>query len=158
MAKKISNNYSYEEYIRLIEKIADFVIENNATTRETANYFTSTGTKISYVTVSNLLNSSELQRQFPSKYEKVQAILKHNSSSKVIDSTDTLVRIQNAMELSLRGYTVPQIAEILNSTEATIYNDLTSRLKKLNSEELNFLISTELEEHRISNLRNINKR
>lgn len=158
MAKKLSDIFPYEEYLMIIEKIADYVIGNNASTREVANYFSSNGIKISYVTVSNLLNSNEFQENFPSKYEMVQNILKSKSTIKMVNNIDTLVRVQKAVDLALRGYTVAEIASMLNSTESIIYKDLTSRLKRLDNEELAFLVNGELEEHRFNNLKNVSKK
>lgn len=137
----------------LIEKIADFVIETKSSTRTTAEYFTKNGIKISNATVSNLLNGKELKHCFPEKYETVQKILNEKNTSQVIHDEQALIRTKQAIELSLKGYTIPQIADLLETTEFVIYRDLTRRIKKLDNKELVSLIEKELEEHRIQNLK-----
>lgn len=153
MAKKLRDRYSYDEYLQLIKAIADFVINNNASTRETAKYFTANGIKISNATVSNLLNGAIFKTEFSVEYEKVQEILRNKTTLNVFNDVDTLVRMQKATELSLRGYTLPQIAVELNSTEDIIYRDLTSRLTYLGFDDLSLLVASELWEHRVQNLK-----
>lgn len=158
MAKRLKDKYEHDVYIQIIQDVADYVILNNASTRETAKYFTDKGIKMSNYTVSNFLNSKILKIYAPEKFEKVQKILNDKLSSKVFNDSDVLVRVQKAVELLLQGYTVSQIALELNSTEDIIYDDLTSRLKRFESEEIVNLVSDELQKHRMNNLKNVNKK
>lgn len=158
MAKRLKDKYEHDVYIQIIQDVADYVILNNASTRETAKYFTDKGIKMSNYTVSNFLNSKILKIYAPEKFEKVQNILNDKLSSKVFNDSDVLVRVQKAVELLLQGYTVSQIALELNSTEDIIYDDLISRLKRFESEEIVNLVSDELQKHRMNNLKNVNKK
>ena len=138
MAKKLSDKLTYEEYLKLIEKIADFVIKTESSTRKTAEYFTENGIKISNATISTLLQ-------------------KRNAKN-VNQDSDVILRMQKAAELLLQGNTIPEIANILETTENIIYNDLTTRIKRLNNEELTYLVANELEKHRMQNLKNVSKK
>ena len=158
MAKKLSSMYTPDEYVRLIIAIADYVIENKASTRSTAKYFTDKGIKISNNTVFSLLNGEILKISAPKKFEKVQEILNSNLSRRTFTDENVLIRMSKAFNLLLQGYTVSQIAKELDTTEMVVYRDLTSRLEKLEDKELMKLVSDELKKHKMDNLKHGNKK
>ncbi len=132
-------------------EVADYVILTGASTRETSQYFTENRYPISNATVHTYL-TKRLKAIDPIKYQQVQDILAGNLP-KTVQDKEVQVRIYQAVSLLIDGYTVPDIARELHSTVDIIYDDLTTRIRKMNvDEEMLEKISFRLEENRLANL------
>ena len=115
-----------ERAIKTIE-IADYIIENNSSTRKTAEYF-----KISNATVSYLMNAL-LKKLNPTKYLLVQNILRMNTP-KTIKDDEIKDRVIKAAYLIKEGFTVDEIARSMNMTVNVINEDLQTRLPRVSIE------------------------
>ena len=135
-----------EERQILVIAIADYIIENKTSTRNTAEYF-----KISNYTVSDYMNN-RLKSLDGLKYRQVQEILKSNKP-KTIKDESVENRVLKVLELLKSGFTVKEIANSLGETEFTIYRDVSKRLKSLSPED--YIVSKKiLEENSMMNLKN----
>lgn len=136
--------------------VADYVIANKATTRTASKYFKENHMPISNVTVYNYL-TKYLPYIDKNKYQEVLAILTANQPPTVAKE-EVRKRVYQAVALLLQGYTIPEIAGVLNFTVDVIYDDVTVRLKRVESDdEVIKQVEEMLAYHRISNLRNQGK-
>lgn len=152
MAKTYSN-LSDEEKKKRILLVADYVIENKASTRLTAKFISDNHFPISNVTVHTWLQKN-LIRLDPVRYQKVSEILKFNTPASVEDAA-TKSRVFAAAKCILLDYTVDETARELESTRDTIYDDLTSRLPKLDKKIADD-VKKKLQEHKLTNLTQYN--
>jgi len=149
------NNYvENDEMLReRVLQVADYVIENGTSTRKTADYFTKNFFSISNATVHTYL-ADRLKYIDLWKYQQVKTILDGNHP-KGVEDTDVQRRVYQVASLLLQGYTISEIAVRLNSTVDTIYDDITSRLKKIEQDEVLLeRIQFILQEHSRNNLCN----
>ena len=153
MAKKVD---SVEERLRRINLIKDYVLEQiekgeSFSTRSIAAYFTENEFSISNNTVNVYLNS--LEKLDNSSYKKIKPYLENNKP-KTIDDIKVKTRVLNALKLLLADYTIDQIASTLNSTNDTIYRDLTDRLPRIETnKEVLATVSSILKRHSMENLK-----
>ena len=84
----------------------------------------------SHITVRNNL-TNKLKYADASKYEKVMEKILDNKEKTIEDETVRLRVLEAYRLLVEEGKTISEIATILDSTENTIYRDLTKRLKEL---------------------------
>ena len=152
MAKTYSN-LSDEEKKKRILLVADYVIENKASTRLTAKFISDNYFPISNVTVHTWLQKNLIKLD-PVRYQKVSEILKFNTPASVEDAS-TKSRIFAAAKYILLDYTVDETAQELSSTRDTIYDDLTSRLPKLDKKIADD-VKKKLQEHKLTNLTQYN--
>ncbi len=152
MAKTYSN-LSDEEKKKRILLVADYVIENKASTRLTSKFISDNYFPISNVTVHTWLQKN-LIRLDPVRYQKVSDILKFNTPASVEDAA-TKSRVFAAAKCILLDYTVDETARELESTRDTIYDDLTSRLPKLDKKIADD-VKKKLQEHKLTNLTQYN--
>lgn len=135
-----------EEREILVIEIADYIIENQTSTRKTAEHF-----KISNYTVSEYMKN-RLKNLDITRYKKVRQILTSNKP-KTINDEEIENRVLKVLELLKSGFTVKEIAHSLGETEFTIYRDISNRLKKLSTEDYE-LAKKILEENSLINLNN----
>ena len=152
MAKTYSN-LSDEEKKKRILLVADYVIENKASTRLTAKFISDNHFPISNVTVHTWLQKNLIKLD-PVRYQKVSEILKFNTPASVEDAA-TKSRVFAAAKCILLDYTVDETAQELSSTRDTIYDDLTSRLPKLDKKIADD-VKKKLQEHKLTNLTQYN--
>lgn len=150
---KTYGNLSDEEKKQRIILVADYVIENKTSTRVTAKYISDNYFPISNVTVHAWLQKY-LPKIDPIRYQKVSEILKFNTPASVEDA-ETKSRIYAAAKCILLDYTVDETARELESTRDTIYDDLTSRLPKLDKKIADD-VKRKLQEHKLTNLTQYN--
>lgn len=152
----MAQNYAYlneEELKEKIFMIADYIIENKASTIKTANYATEHDFPISYVSVHYLM-CNKLKLYDKERYEKVMEIFQKNQP-KGVEDAKVMARVYSAVSLLLQDFNVEEIARELNSTKDTIYDDLTNRLPKINP-EMSVSVQQKLQEHRLNNLKSKN--
>lgn len=148
MAK--NNMYlSDEEKKARVLMVADYIIKTKSSTRKTAQYFSKNHFLISNATVHDYVNK-RLPKLDKRRYEKVVKVLDLNTPKSILDAK-TKIRIYTAASYMLQDYTINEIVELLNSTYDTIYDDLTSRLPKLDK-KIAEDVRKKLVEHRLSNL------
>ncbi len=152
MAKTYSN-LSDEEKKKRILLVADYVIENKASTRLTSKYISDNHFPISNVTVHTWLQKNLIKLD-PVRYQKVSDILKFNTPASVEDAA-TKSRVFAAAKCILLDYTVDETARELSSTRDTIYDDLTTRLPKLDKKIADD-VKKKLQEHKLTNLTQYN--
>ena len=115
-----------ERAIKTIE-IADYIIDNNSSTRKAAEHF-----EISNATVSYLMNAL-LKKINPTKYLLVQNILRMNTP-KTIHNDVIKNRVIKVANLIKEGFTVEEIARSMNITVNVINEDLQTRLPRVSKE------------------------
>lgn len=142
-------NLTEEEKKRRILLVSDYMIETKSSTRKTAQFISANHFPISNATVHDYVNRL-LPKIDVERYLKVQDILKKHTPQSV-DVAQTRVRVYSAAMHLLNDYTIPEIAEMLDSTYDTIYDDITSRLPKLDP-KIARDVKRKLAEHRLSNL------
>ena len=152
MAKTYSN-LSDEEKKKRILLVADYVIENKASTRLTSKFISDNHFPISNVTVHTWLQKNLIKLD-PVRYQKVSEILKLNTPASVEDAA-TKSRVFAAATYILQDYTVEEAALELSSTRDIIYDDLTSRLPKLDK-TIALDVRRKLQEHKLTNLTQYN--
>ncbi len=148
----MAHNYtdlSDEEMNKNINMIADYIIKTKCSTRKAALYAKEQGFPISNNTVHTLM-IHKLPLINLQKYEKVKSIFEANKP-KTIQDKDTLKRVLEATNLLLDGFNVLEIAEKLSSTQDIIYDDLTSRLPKIDYIKAQE-VKEKLEKNRLNNL------
>lgn len=129
-----------ERAIKTIE-IANYIIENNSSTRKTAEHF-----EVSNATVSYLMNAL-LKKIDPSKYLLVQNILRMNTP-KTVNNEDIRNRVIKVAHLIKEGFTVEEIARNMNTTVHVINEDLQTRLSRISKELYNEVKIIQLENSR----------
>ena len=115
-----------ERVVKTIE-IADYIIENNSSTRKAAQHF-----EVSNATVSYLMNAL-LKKINPTKYLLVQNILRMNTP-KTIHNDVIKNRVIKAANLIKEGFTAEEIARSMNITVNVINEDLQTRLPRVSKE------------------------
>ena len=148
MAKNYSDLKEEERKERVLQ-VADYIIKEKASTRKVSKYFSKNNFPISNATVYDYVHN-RLPKIDLERYQKVMEILKENLP-KTLDEIEVKIRVLRASSLSLQGFTVSEIAEILQSTVDTIYNDLTIRLPKID-QIIGEEIAKRLTTNRLSNL------
>lgn len=116
--------FTDEERIEITKAIADYIIDNNCSTRKTAEHF-----KISNATVSTLMNEL-LPKIDQEKYLQVQSILNGNKPKTITDE-ETKRRVIKSAELIKEGFTVEEIANSMGVTINVINEDLQTRLPRI---------------------------
>ena len=140
--------FTDEERSKKIIEIANYIIENNSSTRKAAEYF-----GISNATVFDWMNSY-LKKMDVQKFLKVEEILKKNKP-KTVDDLDIKKRVLEAAKLITQNYTAEQIAQRFNVSINVINEDLQTRLPRISIELYN-QVKEILKKHSMSNLKNIN--
>jgi len=148
MAKTYAN-LNEDEYNEKVLWIADYIIETKCSTRKAAKYATENGFKISNVSVHNMMHN-KLLRIDGEKYKEVMNVLGENTP-KSIDDANTKIRIYSATSYLLQDFTVQEIAAVLDTTIDIIYDDLTTRLPKLDK-KLAQDVKKKLQTHKLENL------
>lgn len=140
--------FTDEERYRKIIEIANYIIQNNSSTRKAADAF-----GISNATVSDWMNDL-LKKIDSKKFFKVQQILKMNKP-KTIEDIEIRKRVLEAAKLITQNYTVDQIAGKFGVTINVIHEDLQTRLPRISIELYNE-VKKILRKRSMSNLKNIN--
>lgn len=128
-------------------EIANYIIENNSSTRRAAEQF-----GISNATVSEWMNYL-LKNLDSKKFLKVQEILTQNKP-KTIGDDSVKDRVLKAAELIKQNFTVEEIAKYFEVTVNVINEDLQTRLPRI-SKELYEEVKIELKKHSMGNLKNV---
>lgn len=119
--------FTEEERIEKTIEIANYIIENNASTRKAAEHF-----GISNATVSDWMNLVLIKLD-GKKYLKVQDILTGNKP-KTIQDDFVKQRVLEAAELIKQNFTVEEIAKHYGVTVNVINEDLQTRLPRISQE------------------------
>ena len=119
--------FTDEERVKKTHEIADYIIENKASTRKAGLRF-----GISNATVSDWMNYT-LKKIDSKKYIMVCAVLKQNKP-KTIKDESVSERVKSAALLIKEGFTVEEIAKVLDVTINVINEDLQTRLEKIDKE------------------------
>ena len=133
-----SRKFTAEERRNKAEEIALYIIKEydngkKVSTRSLAKIF-----GISNYTVS-ILTGEYLEKQFPELHRKVNQILMENVP-KSIENIEVQKRVLEAAKLVLQGKTTEEIATKLHVTNNVIYEDLQTRLKKIDSSLYNQIV------------------
>lgn len=140
--------FTDEERKEKIIEIANYIIENNSSTRKAAEQF-----GISNATVSDWMNYS-LKKIDSKKFIKVEDILKKNRPKTIAD-INIRKRVLEAAKLITQNYTAEEIANKFNVSINVIYEDLQTRLPRISLELYN-QVKDILKQHSMKNLKNIN--
>ena len=142
------SKFTDEERNKKIIEIANYIIENNSSTRKAAVEF-----GISNATVYDWMNYS-LKKIDSKKFLMVQQILKMNKP-KTVDDIEIKKRVLEVAKLITENYTVDQIANEFNVTINVIHEDLQTRLPRISIELYNE-VKQILNIHSMNNLKNVN--
>lgn len=148
MAKTYSN-LTEEELQEKIIMVIDHMIETKCSTRKAAKYATENGFPISNVGIHRIIHK-KLPQISMEKYKSVLNII-NNNSPKSIEDVKTKIRIYTAVGYVFQDFTIQEISDLLNSTPDIIYDDLTSRLPKLDK-QIAKDVKLKLQEHKLENL------
>jgi len=129
MAKNLGNND--KERLRRIKLVGDYVRRTHASTREAADFFSSTEFKISNFTVSDYLKRYQIL--FPEKGETVAKVISENKED-TLDDPKVKNRVAMGAVLYMSGLTIEEVAKRLNTTYWTAYRDLHKRLPLLSKD------------------------
>lgn len=149
----MAKNYSHlpeEEMKEKILMVVDYIIETKCSTRKAAKYASENGFPISNVSIHTIIHK-KLSKLDMKKYQQVIEILNANSP-KSIDDAKIKIRVYSATAYVLQDFTIPEIAQMLDSTPDIVYDDLTSRLPRLDV-KLSKEVKRKLQEHKLENLR-----
>lgn len=143
-----------EEREKRIVMIGEFFKETGLSTRQIADYFTANHFEISNKTVHQYINKyMELHPQDNKEInEKIS-----NNTEKSIEDNKIKARIFRAAKLVLEGYTMKEIAELLDTTPKVIERDLDRRLKLMAEQDENInkiyqLVLINLKKHQVDAL------
>lgn len=139
--------FTEEERNKKVIKIANYIIENNSSTRKAAEQF-----GISNATVSVWMNYL-LKNLNHKMFLNVQEVLNKNKP-KTIEDIKVKKRVLEAAKLIAQKYTVLEIANKLGVSVNVINEDLQTRLPRI-SKALYEEVRIELKKHSMSNLKNI---
>lgn len=151
---KTYSNLSEEEMKEKILMVVDYILETKCSTRKAAKYATENGFPISNVSVHNIIHK-KLPTINIEKYQKVLKILNANTP-KSIEDAKIKIRIYSAVAYVLQDFTILEIAKMLDSTPDTIYDDLTSRLPRMDT-KLAKEVKRKFQEHKLENLGQYNE-
>lgn len=129
MAKNLKDD---EERNRRVLEVAEYVKATKASTRQTAKYFTENKFQISNATVNDYLRN-RLPKLNKELAREINEILMANTP-KTVETVEVRKRIYSAVSLLFQDYTIAEIAKELNSTVDIIYDDLTTRLPKIENQ------------------------
>ena len=149
MAK--NNMYlSDEEKKKRVLIVADHIIQTGDSIRKTAQYVSQNYFPVSIATVHDYINN-RLPKIAMDKYIQATKIINGNTPKSVQDA-QIKIRIYSAALYMLQEYTIPEIVQFRGSTYDTIYDDLTSRLPRLDKKMAEDF-RNKLLEHRLANLK-----
>jgi hypothetical protein len=149
-----ANIKDIEERLRRIEEVGEYFKETGLSTRQIAEYFSNNSFPISNKTVCIYIKKyMELHKEYQ---EKIMELTSNNKEKTIADKT-VKIRIFNASKLVLEGYSIREIADILETTPKIIERDLSKRLKLLALEDKNInqiykLVLINLNQHKINAL------
>lgn len=118
-----------EQERKLILDIADYIIENKATYKEAADKF-----KLSKKTICVKMKD-KLPHISKEKSEKVNEIVKGNTALSITDSPELQARVELEYALFMRGYTLEQVADLVNNSYSSTQRDLAERLSQIDKEK-----------------------
>lgn len=118
------SKFTDEERIKITIEIADYIIDNNSSTRKAADHF-----GVSNVTISALMNDL-LFKIDNEKYLQVQDILNKNKPKTIMDD-EVKQRVISAANLIKAGFIVEEIAKAQKVTIHVINEDLQTRLPRI---------------------------
>lgn len=124
-----NKKFTSEERKEKAKEIANYIISENKLGRKVSTRILAKKFDISNYTVS-ILMGEYLYNNFPHLYIQVKPILVGNIP-KTIHNTDVQIRVLEAAKMVLQGKTVDEIADEFNITVNVIYEDLQTRLKKI---------------------------
>ena len=127
-----SRKFAPEERKYIAKEIALYIINENNLGHKISTRILAKKFEISNYTVSTLMRDY-LKGQFPYLYDQVNKILTGNIPQ-TIDNIEIQVRVLEAAKLVLQGNTIKEIADKFNVSINVIYEDLQTRLKKIDSE------------------------
>ena len=127
-----SRKFTPEERKNKAKEIALYIINENNLGHKISTRILAKKFEISNYTVSTLMRDY-LKGQFPYLYDQVNKILTGNIPQ-TIDNIEIQVRVLEAAKLVLQVNTVKEIADKFNVSINVIYEDLQTRLKKIDSE------------------------
>jgi len=123
--------------VQLVLDIADFIIESNATYAQAAQKFGFSKKTICVKMKNKLPYISK------TKSKEVNKIVNRNTAKSVENDEELQERVLLESELLLRGYTIKQVAYLVNNKYSSTQRDLSKRLPQL-SEEKGQLVKTML--------------
>lgn len=152
-----ANIKSDKERERRVEIIGEYFLETGASTREIANYISSSPDydfEISNKTVHDYIK--RYIEMHPEKEDEIKDIINKNTE-KSIEDPKVVERVLNVARLVLNGYTIEESAKILDITYKTAERDINPRLKQLgeNAPDLKMYydaVSNVLNKHQINAL------
>lgn len=127
-----------EQEAKLVLDIADYMIENNASYSKAAQKF-----NLSKKTICVKMKE-KLPYISKSKSEEVNEIVEQHTSKSVKDDKSLQERVLFESEIFLRGYTLNEVAYLVNGSYSAIQRDLSKRLPQI-SEEKGQLVKTKLQ-------------
>lgn len=142
--------FTDEERDKLILEIADFIIDNNSSTRKAAENF-----GISNYSVSDYMNKRLQQINFE-KYKLVKIVLDGNKPKTIADPS-VRKRILEEAKLINSGMTATEVAQYFGISVDVIHDDLTTRLSKIDA-ELATTIAVILNANSLNNLENVGRK
>ena len=116
--------FTDDERIEKTFEIADYIINNNSSTRKAAQHF-----NVSNATVSVLMNDL-LKKIDRERFLKVEMVLKNNKPKTVAD-IEVRERVIKVANLIIAGFTAEEIAKTLNVSINIINEDLQTRLLRV---------------------------
>lgn len=126
---------------KTMDLIVNHIIETKCSIVEAAKSAKENGTEVDIPTIHNWIYN-HLANIDSEKYKKVVATLLEVAPPSV-QITERTIKIYKAAELALQDYSLKDIAEILETSEETIKEDLTTNLKNLNPE-----LAKEVKQHK----------
>ena len=127
-----SKKFTPEERREKAREIAEFIINEDKQGRSVSTRSLAKVFNLSNYTISTLMGGF-LEKNFPGLYPDVHRILQGNIP-KTIEQIEVKKRVLEAAKLSLQGMTVKQIADLLGESPNVIYEDLQTRLPRLDED------------------------
>lgn len=127
-----------EQQKNLILEIANYIIDKNASYGDAAKKFGFSKKTVCVKMKDKLPYISKI------KSEQVREIVKQNTSFSVENDEILKERVLFECELFMRGYTLEQLAYLVNNSYSSTQRDLSERLPKI-SEEKGQLLKTRLQ-------------
>lgn len=126
MASTVGN---YDERLRRIIKVGEYVASTGSSTRATAKYFSENEFKISNYTVSEYCK--EYQKMFPNKANEITSVIDQNREKTIKDENVVARVMQNVSYVLDDGLSLEEISNLTGVNYWIVYRDLTERLKSL---------------------------